>query len=136
MSTYISDLLYFVSTDICPSSFEILLYSTITTLCCGRYGLLNLNFEESSIHLPDRVRAKPFAKQKVIELEDSSLTFLVTPISKAKYRGQGHGLATQVTMIPGLKLRYAEKERQNVNRCEIDRKSKSGFDSNVLVVCF
>lgn len=115
MSTYISDLSYFVSTDICSSSFEILLHSTITTLCCDRYGHLNLNFEEFSIHLPDHVRAKPFAKQEVIELEDSPLTLLVTSISKAKCRDQGHGLATQVTTVPGLKLRYAKRERQSAN---------------------
>lgn len=86
--------------------------------------------------MPDCVRAKPFVKREVIELEDSLFTSLVAPISKAKRQGQGHSLAAQVTTVPGLKLKYAKRERQNANRREADRKSKSRFDSNVPIIHF
>jgi hypothetical protein len=61
---------YFNPSDACPKSKDLLLHSTVTTIRCGPYTLLNPNYVESPpAKLPERGRSKP--SKEVIELDES-----------------------------------------------------------------
>ena len=88
---------YFIPSETCPNSKELLLYGTVSTVWCGPCGLLNPQFAEPAPKLPERTRSKPAANQEVIEIEESPVTATKSVSSASRF-----GLANQksATMIP------------------------------------
>ncbi len=125
---------YFVSSEACSKSKELVLHNSIITVRCGSCELLNLNFIESEPLPLDRGRAIPTLGQEIIKIEESPAgnKFSSPLIVSAKWRGT----ATQIPSIPNLKLGYAEPERQVVDLRIADRKSKTGFSSYIPIVHF
>ncbi len=125
---------YFVSSEVCPKSKELVLHTSITTMRSGPCGLLNPNFIKSEPISLDRGRSIPSSGQEIIEIEESPTgnKFSSPLIVPTKRRGT----ATQIPSIPNLKLGYAEPERQVVDQRIVDRKSKTGFSSYIPTVHF
>lgn len=130
---------YFNSTEVCPNSRDLLLHSTVTTVCCGRCGLFNPNFSDPvSTELPkrslvERARSKPAANQEIVEINEESSSpapeiISATLVPPPKRRGKS--VATQIPTLPNFKLGYVEKERQSANDCIAGRKPSTGFTSS------
>lgn len=115
---------YFVSTEICPKSREILHHSTITTVRYGCCEKLNPDYKKLPVKLLTR---------KIIEIKDTSPE--ATPIFKATRRGD-HGQATHVPGISGLKVGNAQKERQSVDQRIAGQKLKLRFVGPIPIVHF
>lgn len=125
---------YFISSEACPKSKELILHNSVTTVRCGPCGLLNPNFIESNTVPLDRSREIPSLGQEIIGIEESPAgdKFSSPLIFAAKRRGTG----TQIPSVPNLKLGYAEPERQVLDQRMADRKSKTGFSSYIPIVHF
>ena len=120
---------YFVPTENCPMSEDLLHHSSITTIHCGPCGLRNPNFKKTSFELPNRLRIKHESDPDIIEIEDSPLPKPLPPVKR-------RGTATQVPPIKDFKSGYAEHERQVVNQQLADRKTKVGFSAAFPIVHF
>lgn len=122
---------YFVSSEACPQSKELVLHNSITTVRYGPCGLLNPNFIETKSVSLERGKSIPSLGQEIIEIKESPAgNKILSPLIVVTKR---RGIATQ---IPSLKLGYAEPERQVVDQRIADRKSKIGFSSYIPIVHF
>lgn len=120
---------YFVPTETCSMSEDLLHHSSITTICCGPCGLRNLNFKKLSSRLPDQLRIKHEADPEIIEIEDSPVPKSMPPVKR-------RGTATQISSIKNFKSGYAEDEQQIVNQRHADQKTKTGFSATFPIVHF
>jgi hypothetical protein len=62
----------FNPTEACSQIRTLLEYSTVTTVRCGPYKLLNPNYKKPAVKLLERRRAISGPRSEVIELDDSS----------------------------------------------------------------
>ena len=101
---------YFIPTETCLKSKELLLHSKIKTVRCGPCEFLNSNFVETPTKLPGHPWAKHHVlDQEVIEIVESPAESSTLPPS---WR---YGKAIQVSTIPDLRLGHAEDARQTAN---------------------
>ena len=121
---------YFNDSEVCPKSRELLFHNTVTTVRCGPCGLLNPNYIEPIVKMPERSKALSIPSHEVIEIDESPIATKLIPPAKRR------NLATQIPTIPNFKLGYAEKERQIVDQKIADRKSRTGFSSHIPIVHF
>jgi hypothetical protein len=129
----------FNADEVCPESRVYLHHNTITTVRCGRCGLLNPN---QCTPPPRRERARPSPGQEIISLDESPEQPKPVPAPEgvpgpSKRRGAPtQGLATIIPTIPDFKLGYAEKERQNADQRIADRKTKTGYTAPAATIHF
>ena len=122
---------YFIPTETCLKSKELLLHSEIKTVRCSPCGFLNLNFVETPTKLLSHPQVKHHVlDQKVIEIVESSAESSTLPPSQ-RYRK-----AIQVSTVPDLRLGHAEDARQTANQHIADKKTKTGFTPFASVVHF
>lgn len=126
----------FDAEGVCPESRIYLLHSTVTSVRCGRCGLLNPNHSTPPPPLPVREPARPRPSLEAINVEYSPLKTTPSSIPPAKRRAVAAQEATIIPTVPGFKVGYAKKERQHANQRILDRKEKTGYASPTSIVHF
>lgn len=125
---------YFNICKICQKSRKLLFYNIIAIVWYGSCGLLNPNYENSIIKMPECNKALLIINQEIIEIK--IFLFTTKIIANVFLLLKCQSWATFIPTISNFKLRYAKKERQMVDQKIANQKSKTGFSFYVTIIHF